>query len=78
MNKISVAVTRDTQTKANLSSKVVHTRIEDGKILTIVVDMKEKVFEQISGLDALLVTPCKACETCRSKTDHMTEQDLLE
>ena len=78
LNKISVAVRRDPPTKANLSSKVVHTRIEDGKILTIVEDMKEKVFKQISGLDAVLVTPCRACETCRAQTDRMTEQDLLE
>ena len=41
-------------------------------------DMKEKVFKQLTGMDAVLVTPCTACETCRAQTDRMAEQDLLE
>ena len=78
VNRISVSVPRDTPKKANLSARVLDTRIQDGRIFTIVEDMKEKVFNQISGMDAVLVTPCRACDTCRAQTDRMADQDLLE
>ena len=78
LNRISISIPGDTLKKANLSARVVETRIENGKVLTIVEDMKEKVFKQISGLDAVLVTPCRACQTCKEETDRMADQDLLE
>ena len=78
LNKICISVPQDNLKKANLSARVVETRIENGKVLTVVEDMKEKVFKQISGLDAVLVTPCRACKTCKEETDRMADQDLLE
>jgi hypothetical protein len=77
LNKISISMPRDLK-KANLSTRVVETKIKDGKVFTIVEDMKEKVFKQISGLDKVLVTPCRACTTCKEETDRMADQDLLE
>ena len=78
LNKISVSLPSDTPKKANLAKKVTNSRVEDGKIVTVVEDMKEKVFRQITGLDTVLVTPCQACSVCREQTDRMAEQDLLE
>ena len=78
MNKIAVSPSREGPRKANLSAKVVTSRVHDGKVITLVEDMKEKVFRQLTSPDAVLVTPCTACATCRADTDRMAEQDLLE
>ena len=77
INKIIVNVPREPK-KTNLSVKKLNTRIEDGVVVTMVEDMKEKVFKQLTGMDAVLVTPCIACPTCKADTDRMAEQDLLE
>ena len=78
INKISVSLSPNALKKVNLGTKVTNSRVEEGKIITVVEDMKEKVFRQLTGLDSVLVTPCSACEICRSQTDRMAEQDLLE
>ena len=77
LNKISTSIPSELK-KANLSTRVVETTIKDGKVFTVVEDMKEKVFKQISGLDTVLVTPCRACPTCKEETDRMADQDILE
>ena len=77
INKIAVSVPREPR-KANLAVKKLNTRIEDGVVVTMVEDMKEKVFKQLTGMDAVLVTPCIACPTCKADTDRMADQDLLE
>ena len=78
INKISVAVPRDSPKKVNLSAKVTNSKIQNGEVITMVEDMKDKVFKQLAGMDAVLVTPCTSCPTCKSQTDRMAEQDLLE
>ena len=78
INKISVALPKDSQKKINLSTKVTTSRVQNGRVVTMTEDMKEKVFKQLTGLDSVLVTPCTACQICRDQTDRMAEQDLLE
>ena len=78
INKISVQVKKDPPKKVNLGTRVVETKIKNGNVITLEKDMKEKIFDQITGLDSVLVTPCSACDICRYRTDHMAEQDLLE
>ena len=52
------------------------TKIKDGKVFTVVEDMNEKIFKQLSELDKVLVTPYRACPTCKEETDFL-ENDAL-
>ena len=78
INRISVDLPKDLPKKTNLNKKVTTSRVQDGRVITIKEDMKEKIFKQLTGIDSVLVSPCTACQVCREQTDRMAEQDVLE